>query len=713
MTSQPTEEKKKRGAKKKSDGGFNANEYHRNYQNQKNAAAREITIRKCAEPNRRADLLADPVEYIKFYFEDRFFRPMSRSQIETINSIVETARMGSDEIFCAPRGDWKTETAKAMINYLITSGIVCFPVIIGATADDALMKFNDIKSQFEKNDRLAADFPEICDPIHALEGAPSKARKQTVNGQLTDFYWQSKFVTFPHVAEVPGTGIKSPFSKCALTYRGLDAAIRGINVYGRRPDLAFCDDLETRESADSDHQTEIRERLLDNDVAGLAGGGESLPRIVLGTIQNNKCLTHKKLVEWGGRQYKAVDQWPTSRGMELAEEYIETRKAEKAKGTKTYPKSRKFYTDNRGDIESNVIVGNEHCFSSKVDKDGAQMEVSTFQRVLNNAADNGWSYVWCELQNEPPEEKKVETIGLTSAKVISRISGLNQKESDKYTELTTAAIDLGKYACHWAIVDWMEGLTGRVTNYGVAEVHSEGVGEDKAQTAMALRSALLNFRNELISGELSERKPDIVLIDSSNFTDTAYSFVKEIAADTSNFYAIKGLSPYRSYQRIEGKRIVGNHWHANLQERDAVWLYLLDTDALKAMVHQMWATPTFDEVEQYNPLSLSLYSSFTDDGKPNPRKHNSFAKHQVAEEYREEFKPGKGMIRGWHQSNPNNHWFDCMYMNLVASFMKGMKPPFEPNPTPPPQPSKQPEPPKNENRSGFARGKKPFLARRS
>ncbi len=186
---------------------------------------------------------------------------MSQSQIETIYSIVETARVGTDEIFTAPRGDWKTETAKAMVIYLLLSQTITFPIILGSTADDASMKYDDVKSQFEKNLILAADFPEVCDPIHALDGAPQKSKKQTIDGVRTDFDWRANFCTFPNVANVPGTGKPSPFSKCAMTYRGLDGQVRGINIQGRRPDLAFCDDLETRESADSDHQIATREKV--------------------------------------------------------------------------------------------------------------------------------------------------------------------------------------------------------------------------------------------------------------------------------------------------------------------------------------------------------------------------------------------------------------------------------------------------------------------
>ena len=687
------------------------NEYQREYQNKRNSAAREITIRECADPKRRSDLLADPVDFLKWYFPGRFFRPFSDDQKETIQYIIESAKAGTDEIFAAPRGDWKTETAKGMVIHLLLSQVITFPVIIGATAEDARMKFEDIKSQFEKNDRLAADFPEVCDPVRALEGAPQKSKKQTFAGERTDFEWRSNYCTFPQIAEAPGTGKPSAFLKCAFTYRGLDGQIRGINIQGRRPDLAFCDDLETRESADSDHQIEIRARLLDNDVAGLAGGGESLARIVLGTVQNNKCLTFKKLNEWGGRQYKAVNKWPDDRGMALAEEYIEIRKDEKSDGSKSFDKSREFYRDNRLVIEDGVVVANEHCFSSKVDKSGKPFESSTFQRVLNNAADYNWNYVWCELQNDPPDDRKVETIGLTAAKIMTRVSGLEQKKSTPETGLVTAAIDLGKYACHWGVVDWIEGLTGRVSNYGVAEVHGTGTETDRTQTHMAIRSSLMRWREELLGGELCERKPDIVLIDSSDFTDVVYSFVKEVQDGSNTFFAIKGLSPYRTYRDIAGKTIAGHHWHANLQPKSGVWLYSLDSDGLKSIVHQMWATPTFDEAQQFSPLSLSLFSAFGPDGKSDTRRHMAFGKHQVAEEYREEFKPGKGMVRGWHKNNPNNHWLDVSYMNLAGALMKGMKPPFEPDPTPPPK-RQQPDAPQNHNRR-FGRRDKTFVAKRT
>ena len=290
------------------------------------AKARDIKIRKCADPARRAERLADPLLFLKGYFPKSFFRPYSEDQIEAIKIIVDCARFNTDEIICAPRGDWKTETLKHMVVYLMLAEHIRFPVWIAATTASARTSFEHIKKIFVNED-LAEDFPEVCDPILAIQGSPQKAARQTHKGQLTALEWKAEHLVFP---TIPG----SPYSGMKFTYRGLDAHIRGINISGDRPDFAPCDDLETRESADSDHQIEVRERLLDNDVGGL-GSGETIPRVVLGTVQNRKCLTFKKLKEWGGKRFQAVKQWPdTERAVGLRDEYIDMRREEKRQGSK-------------------------------------------------------------------------------------------------------------------------------------------------------------------------------------------------------------------------------------------------------------------------------------------------------------------------------------------------------------------------------------------
>lgn len=693
---------------------------------EKAAKDREIVIRKCADMSRRLERLDDPLKFLKGYWPSIYYRPFSTDQIDGIHSMIEAAKLGVDEIICAERGDWKTETVKGLTVYLILAQIVCFPILIGSTASDAGLKYNDVKRKFEAAE-LAEDYPEVCDPIIALNRSPQKARRQTFNGILTDFEWREDYCTFPVVHEVPGTGKPSPYSQCALTYRGLDGAIRGVNIFGRRPDIAICDDLETGESARMDGQIATRESLLDKDVAGLAGGGNPLPRIVIGTIQNAKCLTKRKLDQWGGKRYQGVKKWPDGeRSEELRNEYVEMWISERSEGSKLMPKAHAFYLENQAEIEHGVELGNPHNYSRKLRPDGSPMEVSGFQRICNLIArhttpeQSGMNYVLTEVQNDPPPESGPNTMGLTYTTVMSRISGLKRRDIPPDTQLITAAIDLGKYACHWEIKAWLDGCAGPTVNYGVAEVHGIGVHSDQQHVDMAIRRTLNQWREELISGAHCCEMPHNVLVDSGTpilgkkdqkgqgeHAEVVYAFIKESQDGTSTFKASKGLTPYGDYKDIDGERIVGNHWHANLQKKHGVWLYNLDTDWAKQKVHEMWITETFDEAKQFNAMALSLFSVVDADGRPDATAHMTYAKHQTSEERIEQFIKGKGMVRAWNKKSTNNHWFDTSYMNLLAALMKGVQMPIAKISTHVPVPK-----PQAQRIERNPRYKRPFLARR-
>ena len=660
------------GEKPEKNGGFDKNEYQREYMNRQNAAAREIEIRKCENPDRRLERLADPLKFLKGYFGDRFFRPYSNDQIDAIKTIVYCAETGADEMIVAPRGDWKTETAKGMLVYLLLKELVWFPVIFGATTSDAYDKYDDIKGFFEdeseERSEFVDDFPEICDPIIALNGTPTKANKMTFNGEKLRFKWSAELASFPHVNSVPGSGIKSPFGGRKFTYKGMDAAVRGINKRGSRPDFPLLDDLETEESARSEHQINVREKVLDRAVGGLAAGGETLPRIVIGTVQNDYCLTYKKLKEWGGKCFKAVYKWP--KNMDLWREYVEIRREEKAAGSKDFLKSHQFYIDNREKMDEGVEVGNPHRVSRRKRKDGTPFELSAIQNVFNQWADKGEEYVLTELQNEPPPSAKIETTGLTSRIVQGRISGLKHRVFHRDTQLRSAAIDLGKYAHHWVCGGIQAGFTTQISDYGVQEVYGVDTKTDNEGLEQAIFNSLRSFRQTIL-----ELEPDIVAIDSGDFTNVVYRFICEVGGWP--FIAVKGSGDKKFVQAKEtNERIVGEHWFANeqrLQDGRTVWLYTLDSDYWKTHTHLRWLTPTFDEGQDFTPGGMSLYTpKKLDNGQYDLKKHLSFAKHQVAEEKREEFIPGKGIVRKWHNLSPNNHWLDAVYYMQAAAGIKGV-----------------------------------------
>ena len=255
----------------------------RDLMRRKRAADMEITVRKCANQKRRTKALADPNEFISTYFKDRFYMQHAPHHLEMINAICHVAQFGGDQSISAPRGEGKTTVATVMMIYAILNQWVRFPVIIAQTGPHAERVFKDIKYQFESNELLGDDFPEIADPVRALEGAPQRGNMQRHNGQSTRIAWKKSTITLPQIEG-------SPYGGVSLAYFGLDAAIRGLIINGTRPDFVLIDDPETRESAASPHQITVRAQSIDRDIAGLAGPTKRIARVMLCTIQNRYCL---------------------------------------------------------------------------------------------------------------------------------------------------------------------------------------------------------------------------------------------------------------------------------------------------------------------------------------------------------------------------------------------------------------------------------------
>ena len=716
----------------------------RDYARSVRTSAREITIGTCANRARRKRLLKCPIKFLKGYFgpkpgadpskrqnHERFYRPFSDDQIEAIKLFVFAAQTGQDEIVLAPRGDWKTETVKHLIIYLIAAEIIRFPVIIGPNGDHAAELFKDIKNQMV-SPVFAADYPEIADPIKAiLKGGNPKY--QTCQGELTNLVWNESEIRLADIKKVPGVWKPSKYGGVRMLYRGMDASIRGINRGGARPDFAFADDIETEESARSrgpKGQIQTRRAVIEKAVAGL-NSVDPVTRLILGTVQNDYCLTYQLWKEWGGKRYQAVKVWPeNAEGGEVAAEYrdryVMMRRKEKAAGVKDFKESYAFYVKHRKKIERGVVMGNPHNYSTKprdpAKPNGPKIHVSAFHRVCNYLAEeNGLNYVLTEFQNDPPESAKPTDLGLTYTKVMSRISGFRQMEIHPDARAITAAVDLGRYLCHWSIWCWLEGMSGLCVNHGVIEVDGLGVHSSDEHQYQAQMRALNTWRLQLMRLELSEQMPSQVLIDSSDFTSLAYAFIRESADGTGTFKAVKGLSPYRTYQDIPGQQVVGRHFHGTFQGENNIWLYRLDSDELKRLVHLGWSTPTFDEAQQFQPMALSLYSAFAEDGKtPDNRRHLSFGKHQTAEKFETEFVPGRGRTKGkqqgWNRINPNNHQFDTTYYSMAGAFMENVWLPLDTAPEPDtPAPTEAPEIGAGSAGAGgrFRRPGRPFLTRRN
>ena len=189
-----------------------------------------ITIPPCVNPQRRERCLADPELLLKTYFARDFKRPFGKLHTKLIESIWEIAQYGGKKALAAPRGRGKTTIVKGCIAAVVLAGFCRFPVPVGPTTSHAQELYEDFRRKINYNDLLFEDFPEICAPVRALEGAPQRAGKQHIDGILTKIQWTAEGL---RIADVPEK-YRGPidYGGVRMEYRGLDAAIRGINGSG-------------------------------------------------------------------------------------------------------------------------------------------------------------------------------------------------------------------------------------------------------------------------------------------------------------------------------------------------------------------------------------------------------------------------------------------------------------------------------------------------
>lgn len=621
-------------------------------QNKKNAASRDLVLPECADPDRRALCEMDIHLWLTTYFPKAFYRPFTDQQKEIVRVILSCATDRTTQAIAAPRGSGKSVIARRVILFMILTGQLRFAVIVAATGRDAKNMLKAIKADLHTNKVLLQDYPEACVPIKEVARSPRRCALQTVKGEFTDINWQPEQIKLPTVEGSKCSGAK-------IYARSLDGSIRGLNEDDERPDFILIDDPETQESAKSLVQIESREHTINQDLSGLAVQGDPLGMLMLTTVQTRICLSLKytdpqEYPAWDGKRWKALETWPDNR--QLWEEYMLMRKEDQQNGDKWGSKATEMVKEKYDEMHAGAVVANPYAVPKGC--------VSALQGLYNFICDKGIEAFLTEYQNDPPKEDESESEALTDLRIINKQWTGDQYLMPSETQIVTATIDLGKYACHWEVNAWLANDAGFTIDYGIVEVKGTEVNGAKEQTDVAITRALAEFQDLMRSeryftdqGEL--KQVNLVMVDSGEFTDAVYRF----CATTAGFFVpSKGFGDTYSHRPGQDK-LLGNHYYmapVAYDNHKRVNLVHLDSNYWKQVAHDAWLTPTLNEDKSYRAGSMCLYHT------PEKSRHHSLAKHKTAEEFRETFIPGKGLKRAWFKLRANNHWGDTGYMAFAA-----------------------------------------------
>jgi phage terminase large subunit GpA-like protein len=359
----------------------------------------------------------------------------------------------------------------------------------------------------------------------------------------------------------------------------------------------------------------------------------------------------------------------------LWEEYVAIRKAEGQEAAESqtksiYSKSRKFYRDNREAMDAGAVVNNPFRFDDTVMPDGFPKQLSTLQTCYDAIADTSEEAFETEYQNTPPEEEKPITTELSSYEIQRRLSAYPQHIVPPETLRLTAAIDVGKTACHWVAVAWRGDASGFIIDYGVEEKAS-----DDAIDA-AIYRALHQWRHDTAAGPFTKADGEIVnlnlcLIDSGYRPNAVYNFCRESG---SLYRPAKGFGEsgdgggYSQPRKSTPTCKAGDRWKLSQQQAAKLWLVEMDTNHWKRWTMDRFRVPMDGTTPQPGGLCL-----FEHDKKARRQQHLAISKHLTSEREVEEFVRGKGIIKRWEKVRRSNHWFDAVYMASVAASMCGIK----------------------------------------
>lgn len=428
------------------------------YINAKTAAASNVSPIPKVKNRRRRNACGKSFRlFCETYFAEVFTLAWSDDHLRVIAIMEDVVLRGGSAAIAMPRGSGKSSLCVAAAMWAILYGYRRFVVIIGASADAAINLIDGMKIDFENNQKLNEDFPEVCHPIRRLDGKVQRAIGQHCDGVRTRIGWTGEAITLPTIK-----GSKS--SGATVRVAGITGRIRGMQSTlpsgeKLRPDLAIIDDPQTDESAASRQQVAKRLRSITGAVMGMAGPKKKIASFAAVTVIEPKdvadqLLDRDKNPQWQGQRCKLLHGEP--KNTRLWEEYAEHR----SKGLKD-GSGLKYATEFYRAHQIEMDEGMKASWPARFNTD----EASAIQYAIELKLASEEAFA-AEYQNEPISVTRSDFTQLTQAQLAAKVIGLKCGIVPSSATTLTAMIDVQQDVLFWLVVAWSAGFTGHVVDYG-------------------------------------------------------------------------------------------------------------------------------------------------------------------------------------------------------------------------------------------------------
>ena len=626
------------------------------------------------DPERKEKCRLDFKLFCETYFPEVYQLKWSDDHLRAIAKIQKSVLEGGLFALAMSRGSGKSSLTETAAIWAMLYGHREFVVLVGASESAALEMLDSIKTEFEVNEHIAADFPEVAYPIQKLQGIANRCAGQLYHGERTRITWTANEIVLPTIAGAASSGV-------IVRVAGITGRIRGMKYKkpdGRtiRPEFVVIDDPQTSESAGSIEQTRKRVRVLAGDILGLAGPGKKISGIMPCTVirpgdMAEQILDKLKHPEWNGERCKMMYQFPKNE--ELWNRYADLR-ADELREKGTFEEATEFYRQHREEMDEGAVVSwpDRHNYD----------EISAIQHAMNLKFTDEAAF-WAEYQNEPLPEDLGSDEQLTVDGIVNKLNGHSQRTVPVSANHLTMFIDVQKTLLFYVVCAWDDDFTGSVIDYGtwpdqrrryfsLADANPTLQSKfPRAGLEGCLYGGLKSLTEEYLSREFTRddgaaMKVEKCLIDANwgQSTDVVYQFCRESAhanviVPSHGKYIGASSKPMSEYKKAAGDR-VGLNWRMpNIRGKRAVRHVIFDANYWKSFV----ASRLLMAVGDRGCLSLWGRSGET---------HMLFAEHLTAE-YRVKTEGRGRKVEEWKMrpEAKDNHWWDGAVGCAVAASMVG------------------------------------------
>jgi len=283
-------------------------------------------------------------------------------------------------------------------------------------------------------------------------------------------------------------------------------------------------------------------------------------------------------------------------------------------------------------------------------------------------------FVWA-LPHAP---ESLDVTPLDTEAVRRRVGSLVKGLVPADTERMAVGADLGKRALHWVVLAFRLGGGVHVVDYGVDEIHSDGLGVERA-TAVALRELADRCGRGWAREDGGVRLPEECWVDTgwSESRDAAIRICREHGADSlgigyyktrTRFRPVRGYASTQKYNRHYTRptrkgnlvRHLGEEYHVTLLKQERALQVEINADHWKSWVHERLAS----SLEARGAMTL-FYGT--------PMDHMQFSFHITAEKCVDEFVPNVGRTKVWRAQRRANHYLDALYEACAAGHLLGWR----------------------------------------